>query len=458
MIKNVLLVLITIALITACKNEPKIEYAVISGTVKNIPDGEIILSKIDGFQKKIKVSNEKILDTLRIEEGIYTMLFPKGESMLYITKGAKIQLTANGDNYLETLSFTGDNAEVNNYFKNYFTTYIQFLKNGEKNLAKDEKEYLQDIEKQKKADETTLKALTSFPEKYREREQKRLHYAYLYKKMSYNNNHGYYSKQKDFVASPEFRKELTDFPLNDEEEFFYSLDYKELISSRLKTKFTELTTKDSIPYELAGIKTVTSLISNEKIKNKLLFDNIKGGLSYSKNKEEYLNAFLANSTNTKNNKEIEELYKDLSKLEKGKPSPIFTNYEDYTGGKKSLSDFKGKYVYIDVWATWCIPCRGEVPFLNKLEKQYHNKNIAFVSISVDYKKDANVWRNMIEEQKMKGIQLFADDNFNSKFIKEYKISGIPRFIFLDPNGNIIEANAPRPSSKELIELFNQQNI
>ena len=70
-------------------------------------------------------------------------------------------------------------------------------------------------------------------------------------------------------------------------------------------------------------------------------------------------------------------------LAKGKPSPVFNNYENISGGTSSLSDFKGKYVYIDFWATWCAPCIAEIPYLKKLEKEYHNKNIAFVSISID---------------------------------------------------------------------------
>ena len=69
-------------------------------------------------------------------------------------------------------------------------------------------------------------------------------------------------------------------------------------------------------------------------------------------------------------------------------SPSF-NYDNYAGGKTKLEDFKGKYVYIDVWATWCGPCRAEIPFLKKVEEKYHDKNITFVSISVDVQvKDA----------------------------------------------------------------------
>lgn len=146
----------------------------------------------------------------------------------------------------------------------------------------------------------------------------------------------------------------------------------------------------------------------------------------------------------------------------GKPSPKFLNYQNYNGSKTSLDDFKGKYVYIDVWATWCGPCKQQIPYLAKLEKEYHNKNIKFVSISVDearknegsWDKAKAKWKAMIKDKKMGGVQLFADRSFQSDFIKAYKINSIPRFLLIDPNGNIVSSNAPRPSQPALKELLN----
>lgn len=132
------------------------------------------------------------------------------------------------------------------------------------------------------------------------------------------------------------------------------------------------------------------------------------------------------------------------------PSPSF-NYENYNGGNTSLSDLKGNYVYIDIWATWCPPCRAEIPYLKELEENFKNKNIKFVSISIDNPSAKGKWKNMIKEKNMGGIQLFANGDQN--FISAYEVTGIPRFILLDPDGNIINANAPRPSSQEINDLL-----
>lgn len=145
-------------------------------------------------------------------------------------------------------------------------------------------------------------------------------------------------------------------------------------------------------------------------------------------------------------------------LAKGSLSPKFSGYENYNGGTTSLDDLKGKYVYIDFWATWCGPCKAEIPSLKELEKKYHGKNIEFVSISIDVEKYHEKWKNMVKDMELTGIQLIAPKSVDSEFLKAYKINAIPRFVLLDPSGNIVDAAAPRPSEEKLITLFNELKI
>jgi thiol-disulfide isomerase/thioredoxin len=146
----------------------------------------------------------------------------------------------------------------------------------------------------------------------------------------------------------------------------------------------------------------------------------------------------------------------LTHLSKGKKSPEFKNYENYEGGTLSLNDLKGKYVYIDLWATWCGPCKAEIPFLKLIEKEYHGKKISFVSISVDSEKDHEKWKKMVKEKELTGIQLFSKED--KVFTDAYKLNGIPRFILIDPNGDIVDSNAPRPSDEKLKIMFNELRI
>ena len=199
------------------------------------------------------------------------------------------------------------------------------------------------------------------------------------------------------------------------------------------------------------------------------FDNVFEDFSkdYTDLKESYntLDTTFLNSADT----DFENLHKSYKNYHNnklalkrsyptGSPSPVFTNYENHKGGTTSLSDLKGKYVYIDVWATWCGPCKREIPALKKVESKYHNKDIEFVSISIDRETDYNKWKTFVETNNLSGVQLIADNDWNSSFVKNYGIKGIPRFILIDPNGNIVNPDAPRPSDPQLIELFSELNI
>jgi len=133
----------------------------------------------------------------------------------------------------------------------------------------------------------------------------------------------------------------------------------------------------------------------------------------------------------------------------GTASPDF-DYENHKGGTTKLSSLKGKYVYVDTWATWCGPCRQEIPFLKKVEEKYHGKNIEFVSLSIDAQKDHDKWKNFVTDKNLGGIQVMADKDWNSEWPKSFGIQSIPRFILIGPDGKVVDADAPRPSDPGLV--------
>jgi thiol-disulfide isomerase/thioredoxin len=151
---------------------------------------------------------------------------------------------------------------------------------------------------------------------------------------------------------------------------------------------------------------------------------------------------------------IKNTYNNIVTFKDNKPAPSFT-YNDVSGKAVSLEKLKGKYVYIDVWATWCGPCKGEIPDLKKIEEAYHDKNIQFVSISVDEPANKTKWREFVKKNNLKGTQLITDNAFETSFIKKMSINSIPRFILIDPAGKIVSADALRPSNPELRNLFDK---
>jgi len=151
-------------------------------------------------------------------------------------------------------------------------------------------------------------------------------------------------------------------------------------------------------------------------------------------------------------KELEDTYAVCRKLKEGQQVVSSdATYQDVKGNMVSLNDLKGKYIYIDVWATWCGPCKGEIPFLKKLEEEFQGKNIHFVSISLDARRGD--WVKMVEREKLGGIQLWGGPK--AQIAIDYKITGIPRFILLDREGKVINDNMSRPSNAETRKVLEE---
>lgn len=122
-------------------------------------------------------------------------------------------------------------------------------------------------------------------------------------------------------------------------------------------------------------------------------------------------------------------------------APAFT-FNSIEGKSVSLSDLKGKYLYVDIWATWCRPCLQQLPSMKELEEKYRGENIEFVSISVDNDRDKAKWQKMVQDKQMQGLQLFAGKM--TSFHQDYQISSIPKFLIIGKEGEIINENPPRP--------------
>ena len=143
---------------------------------------------------------------------------------------------------------------------------------------------------------------------------------------------------------------------------------------------------------------------------------------------------------------------DYDNMPKDGDMSINFSYPNISSEMISLSSFRGRLVYIDVWATWCGPCIAEIPFLERLQKDYENKDIVFLSVSVDTDKEA--WEKMLTEDQLGGVQLWADGW--SQITKSYAIFGIPRFILVDKSGELIAVDAPRPSSNEIRSMIDER--
>ncbi|GHE29856.1 TlpA disulfide reductase family protein [Sphingobacterium griseoflavum] len=150
--------------------------------------------------------------------------------------------------------------------------------------------------------------------------------------------------------------------------------------------------------------------------------------------------------------------KQIKGISEGAVAPDFT-LPDTEGKEYSLSDFKGKYVFLDFWASWCGPCRGENPNVLAAYNKYkdHEKGFTVLGISLDKSRDE--WIKAIEEDGMPWTQLSELTGFKTPSVALYEIAGIPDNYLIDPNGIIVASNLRGAALEEkLDEILGQEGL
>ncbi len=130
--------------------------------------------------------------------------------------------------------------------------------------------------------------------------------------------------------------------------------------------------------------------------------------------------------------------------------------QDLDGKSFSLSDLKGKVLYVDIWASWCGPCRKQFPFAkelkNKLTKK-EKKNIEFLYISLDNTETA--WKKAVKDFGIEGLHGISKGGWGSEVTAKFGITGIPRYFIFDKKGKVVDKNAPRPSDPKLLDILRE---
>ncbi|WP_207420470.1 TlpA family protein disulfide reductase [Desertivirga brevis] len=249
-----------------------------------------------------------------------------------------------------------------------------------------------------------------------------------------------------------------DFDLNNGELYSFSPYYKSLISVRLDALRTAELVKSPYFKSKSSFELKRDIVQRDfadgPIKEELLFQNTLQLICGSINDDKYLKDYLSVAKDPGYRELVQLRYDKLKLVSPGSEAPLFS-YKDQTNHTVSLSNFRGSYVFLDVWATWCSPCKQELPYLKEIEQRYQHQNIRFVSVSVDMQAHRERWLQFVKEQNLPGTQLIADRDFRSDFIQAFGINTIPRFVLIDPDGRIVDSNAPRPSNPKLQQILDK---
>jgi len=466
--KNIIITVTALFSFLCCQAQKEGGYAIITGKIENCKVEQLAISKIFGkYQHYINVSADgTFADTIRANYGKYTIyeVGTKNSTEFYCESGNRIHITYDATNHKETVMLSGKGIEASNYLIAEAVNKKELTERGLSgypiNEKLNQKEYREELTKLKNISLGFLEEHKSGLSKGFIALQKRK-YDFHYVGGLLNYTIGKFNIQLDdtFYLPEALMKELGTLGFDNIREHEDILECVRLSGFYFGAEAIRLSREKDISHGEAQIITIKKLVKNKEVLNDQLYSAYAGYLGTADNIKAVYDEFMNSDNTEENKKKFTEQYEILFPLSEGQPSPKFVNYENFKGGVTSLDDFKGKYVFIDVWATWCGPCKEEIPHLAKLEKEYHDKDIVFVSISADKQKSKKVWKNVVTKKNMCGVQLISDKDFKSDFIKAFQIQGIPRFILIDKEGKIVKSQAPNPSQYEKIKkLFSKCDL
>jgi len=149
---------------------------------------------------------------------------------------------------------------------------------------------------------------------------------------------------------------------------------------------------------------------------------------------------------------IAALFLSLSLGLSNKKLPVAPDFtlKDIDGKQVSLKDFRGKVVYMDVWASWCAPCIAEINKAKKLKEHFKGEDeLVFLYVSID--KDEARWKEMVKKKDIKGIHLLSKGGEEAGIVQKYNVPAIPKFVIIDREGNVADGDAKWPSDPELVD-------
>lgn len=427
--------------------EKRAEHIIVSGKITNYNGLPVQLIGGD-VEQELKINTDgSFVDTLK-QSNYYTIFSQAGVYIpLYLEQGDVLNLNIDLAQSPASVKLSGKDTIASAYLQKKLELSNELQKDFPNLFQKNVEDFKKSLAEVDKKYTDFLKNYKNLPKSFISLEEKAIKYFNLQFKSFYARAHERFTGEKVELPA-EFKEEIAKVDFDNATDFDLFNEYKQLVTDNFYSKLDP-----SLPDWGAMVNYVRGLKS----------DNIKGYLSEflvrglsaansSETNEAILSAIKEFSKKEDLKKEAETRFASFENLKPGKPSPTF-DFENYAGGKTSLESLKGNLVYIDVWATWCVPCLNEIPALQALEKEFHGKNVKFVSISIDQEKQK--WADYQKENKLTGLQLYADLNVENNFAAAYGIQTIPRFILIDKEGNIINADAPRPSDPSIKELLNK---
>ncbi len=428
-------------------------YTVIEGKIAIPAGNEAGLTVINDLLRHDKT----IFTTPVSHDGTFKLAFKPDQPMLvrfehmfenmliYVSPGDRIKLSFEAENMWKTMRFEGDGANNNNYMVAYYNkfnkevdqTYINLEADGM--TTADFTRYADSIKTAKMQFYEDYKRTRPFTGNFGEYAKGDILYNWAYDKLrfaatqNWETGNAYYG----------FMNQIT-------------VQNDKLIASATYTPF--LQTYFDYLYQQKRLQSGTKIGTAVAEKYQFIKSKLSGNLQH------YTAArMLINACNTEDIQDIEPVYNQFQlinpypaydqvlgekfriakKFAPGSPAPEFMLF-DPDGNAVFLSDFRGKVVYMDFWASWCNPCLQQMKYTKELEATLKDEDVVFLYVSLDTNEEA--WKDMIRKREIKGIHV-RTAGADSEMAKDYNVMGVPVYFFIDKNGNFA-GKPPLPSARE----------
>ncbi len=458
--KHLFIVLATALLLWSCSSEP--ETTTLTIDIQNAGFEQAEMTMITNFI----TWGQNTTSAEKNEEGLFVfekqldhdqlvfLTLGSRRMSLYLGQGGTLHMSADMDNWEESLTFTGDYASENKFMLAHNKeVQPRFSQNQTFSLISNgtPEEFLEYIK------EMETETMGFLNQHHKENRLSRQFVDFFKTDLDYSrysfliNYPAYYTHFN--ATTPNLSSDYFDFlddALNFTDNHFRVRSFAGFMGEYVQ--YYLRTYPENLPEDADNFES-QMWVSNNVLKGKARYFTIANAINsalnwgdFKKGEKAFLE-FREQNPYQVFTDALQGAYEDALRVAPGNPAPTFT-LNDIEGNPVSLSDFAGKVVYLDFWASWCGPCMREVPYAKELKKEFEGvDDLVFLYISVD--DDPGAWRRTVEAQNIQGVHLNVP-GMRAEVAESYNVKGVPSFFIIDREGVIHDNNPGRPSSGELI--------
>ncbi len=473
---NIFLLFLSITLVAQQDREP-IPNTLVMGNIKNakmVKEIHLVVNNRHIDQTESNYTSKVLDDGGRFAFAVeinYPQLveisYARNKSVVYLEPNDTLYLEADANSFQYSLKFDGRSGYNNKMYREYVKKFpveknafnIRQYKKGiswyridqridDMMIAYDQSEFLEKInqerlDKIREIDTYVYNQMGKLTEDFVNYLKAEIEYEWANHLLTY----GYVFAGTKKIDHKEYLAVLGDVPLNSKQ--IGSAEYRKFLTTYINYLQQRDNTGEGIndyvaQYELAR----DSLLEEKSVGWSYFSSNLlmRGFKAAQKDHimDQYKD-FIEYNPAVEYDKQVIVEYQKAVRYDIGSPAPNFT-LTDEAGKEVSLSDFKGKVVYLDFWASWCRPCMKKIDEQKSFRNGLKEKGVVFVHISLD--RNENTWKEILAKRDFKGVHLLALNDIDSPVATAYNVNALPQYFIITKQGNF----AAKPRSATLPEL------